>query len=242
MGWTGQPQRDGQERDGQSAAPGERLRAWAQLARSVGERLPGGRLVFAGLDAAEHAVLAELRWRLAQLEPQHADAPAHDGAAMPATLAELMQRSLDQRPDSAERVLLNQLVAQLVPDEARILAALSDGSRIAVCHLDGVSRLGVSHARVVAFASRVGAEAGVMLGDRVPYYLSHLLELSLVQAGPEDRALAPKYELIENDTALRMAADTIGKDLGLRPRVVRATVALSPLGQRLWERCAPGNE
>lgn len=212
--------------------------ALAERARGWAERLPGAAFAQRQARTVEELLLRELRKRLARLD---GDSPgAQAGSRSPDdALRTLMERSLDQRPDTAERDLFLRLIDQLVPDEARIVAALSDGSRIAVCHLDARSRLGGTSIRVLSDASRIGSECGVMLTDRVPYYLEHLHELALLEAGPEDRSLGGKYELIETDSMVRAAITRIESEMKMRAQLTRASAALSPLGLKLWQACQP---
>jgi len=152
-----------------------------------------------------------------------------------------MERSLNQRPESAENQLYLRLLDQLLPDEARILAAASDDTPIAVCHLEAANRLGTTSIPVLSNASRVGNEAGVMLTDQVPNYIAHLRALNLLNIGSEDKNLGSKYELIENDSAFRKALAHIEEEMKLRPRITRATAFLSTLGRGLWQTCQTGS-
>lgn len=231
------------ETSGEKAEPFERIRGLAQRVRSFAHRIPGADLAQRQVQAAETLCLQELRKRLERLDEGETEdhlpsSTASTAARSPgSTLQGLMDRSLNQRPDKAERELFLQLLDQIVPDEARIMAAVSDGSSMPVCHLDATNRLGTTSTSVIANASRVGNEAGVMLTDRVPYYISHLHELGLLAIGPEDKSLASKYELIENDSTIRDASARIENEMSMRPRLTRGTACLSPLGQKLWEVC-----
>lgn len=235
------------ETSGGDTKPLDRLRGLMRRVRAVAEQAPGAGLAQRQLRAAETLCLQELRKRLERLdrdnEADQTAAPTRSTAARSpgGTLRGLMERSLNQRPDKAERELFLQLLDQLVPDEARIMAAVSDGGSIPVCHLDATNRLGTTSTRIIANASRVGNEAGVMLTDRAPYYISHLQELGLLDAGPEDKALASKYELIENESTVREASARIENEMGMRARLTRGTAHLSPLGQKLWEVCQPAD-
>lgn len=231
------------ETSGDASEPLKRIRGLAQRVRNLAERVPGAELAQRQIQAAETLCLQELRKRLERLDggDDPEQAPTTTTATAPRSpgnaLQGLMDRSLNQRPDKAERELFLQLLDQLVPDEARIMAAVSDGSRMPVCHLDATNRLGTTSTRVLSNASRVGNEAGVMLTDRVPYYIGHLQELGLLDIGPEDKSLAAKYELIENDSTMREASARIENEMSMRPRLTRGTAYLSPLGQKLWEVC-----
>lgn len=209
--------------------------------REATERLPGATTLWRGADRLEDQALRLLKSRLDELEDGRATAAQADTPRRPASggdvgqrLQALIQRSLDQRPERAENELFDFMVAQLVPDETRILAAVSDGSAIAICHVEATNRLGTTSTRILHNASRVGQECGVMLTASVPYYLAHLLELGLLVRGPEDKRLEDKYELLETDSNLRDMRHQIESDMGLRVRLVRETVRLSELGQRFW--------
>ena len=119
-------------------------------------------------------------------------------------------------------------------DEARIIAALSDGAPTPACHVAAASMVGRTPVIVLDNASRIGTEAGIMLGEQVPVYIRRLRADGLLTAGPEDRALGERYGILESETMVREAVQHIEEELRLRARIQRFTLRLSPLGQRLW--------
>lgn len=148
-------------------------------------------------------------------------------------ISALLARSTHDTPSESRRRLHEVLVGELVPDEARILSALSDGSSYPLVH---ITRPGVSSYQklVVENASSVGRAAGVALPDRVHLYVSHLRRLGLVEAGPEDHSLKDEYDILLTEPNLRATIDAMGK--GPRSaRIIRRTVRMSDLGRELWE-------
>jgi Abortive infection alpha len=134
-------------------------------------------------------------------------------------------------------MLLEVLVGELVPDEARILSALSDGSIYALVHIAEPGIGGYRH-RVLENASSVGRAAGVSLPEYVHLYVSHLLRIGLVESGPEDHSLKDEYDILLSEPKLRATIAARGK--GPRGvRIMRRTVRISDLGRELWETAHP---
>lgn len=196
--------------------------------------------------AVEAKVLGLLKRRLDALDP-----PACSGNAAPAApapqpeasadlrdpgviFARLLERSLDQRDDTAERDLLLRIVDQLTCDEVRIVAALSDGHVAPACQVGAASRLGLAALPVLRCASRVGVEAGVMLRAQVPVYLAHLLSLGVIEEVPEDREQGDAYAVLMSEEVVRETTQYIERTLRLQVRVSRFGLRLSALGDNLW--------
>lgn len=227
-----------------SAASGL-LERWRQAT----DALPGARFLRGQAQAAEERALRHLQHRLDQISGHKDTAPSAAqptqrlGALTPTQrLQSLLDDSVNLKPDSAEQDYYLCLLNQLVPDEARILAALSDGGLIAICHVEATSRLGTHSERLMSYASRVGHESGVLLTSNVPFYLSHLATLELIETGPEDKSQGTKYELLETNSEVRALVARIENELHMKPRLARHTVRLSDLGLRLWQACQAGSQ
>ena len=224
------------------ALPGEWL---LDLASASLDLVPGVKQIRRVLDAVEHRALYELKQRLESLAAVDADrrpppAPATETENPSDLLGALLERSLDQTPDDARRDTFVTLLRQLVPDEARIFAALSDGGGHPVIHVTAASTLGSATRRVRSNLSPIGQAAGVQLREMTPHYLSHLLELGLVELTPEDPEQRLKYEILESGSAVREAvAEIEAASKMTRARIVRRTVRLTRLGQDLWAACQP---
>jgi hypothetical protein len=147
-------------------------------------------------------------------------------------LRSLLDRSMYTSPDDSRDVLYLDLLQALVPDEARIVAALSDATAYPVIH---VAEPGVGNpVYVLQNASTIGRASGVSLPQHTPLYVSRLLGLGLAQLGPEVAGMSDEYEILLTDAAVRTALVTARR--GVRAaRVIRQTVRISDLGQELWE-------
>ncbi len=216
--------------------------AYVRSLLGVLEHVPGVALARDLLGAIERDLLHALKKRLEQLDGTVRAAPARPRPAAPparspgAVLSELLARSTEQTFEESQRSYFLRLLQDIVPDEARILSALSDGTRYPLLDVGHGTRLGGTTERVLRNASSVGKAAGVTWPDAVPRYLSHLRELGLVDTEPEDPALGEKYEIVETESAVRDAIARI-RARGRAPRIVRRTLRISELGRALWAAC-----
>lgn len=166
----------------------------------------------------------------AVVPPRSNDEPAHPAAAAQA----MLERSLQQSAREARVELFAHILDALVPDEVRILAALSDGGRAALLRVE--PRFTRHESRTpLASASLIGRYAGIAVPRATSWYLMHLLELGLVEEGPEIPDLREDYDVLAAEPEVQAALSTAKGPLGLRP--VKASVSLSRLGKELWEEC-----
>jgi hypothetical protein len=195
--------------------------------------LPGTGLLLRGARRVEDAVLGEIGRRLADRDAANQDAGRPGSRAR--MLDELLHASLDPDPDHSRERLHLRILASLVPDEARILAALADGTHYPLAHVrtrgPGATRT------VLANASTVGRAAGAHLRSAVPTYIGHLLELGLVEEGPKEDALGDQYNLLGSEDVVKRALED-DSDGGPRGnKMVYRSLRISPLGAELWEAC-----
>lgn len=204
------------------------------LLGGVAKRAPFAGDVLPLLADAERALVRVARRHLSDLDPPAVTAASDDDPASPnAVLRALLDRSMYTSPDKSRDALYLDLLNALVPDEARILAALSDGSAYPVIH---IAEPGAGGTPVFALknASTIGRSAGVSLPRYTPLYLTRMLRLGLVRLGPEASSMNDEYEMLLTDSAVNIAVATARR--GVRAaRVVRRTVRISDLGQELWE-------
>jgi Abortive infection alpha len=218
--------------------------------RRAARAIPGVTLIEAQAGAGERFVVRQIKRRLDQLDPwrlisepsrpmlvapSDGSNPRPDAAAptLEEKMTALLTRSMHDTPGDSRRTLHEVLVAELVPDEARILSALSDGSSYPLVHI-AAPGVGSYQKLVLENASSVGRAAGVALPDRVHLYVSHLRRLGLVEVGPEDHSLKDEYDILLTEAYLRAMIDAMGK--GPRgARIIRRTVRMSDLGRELWE-------
>lgn len=149
-------------------------------------------------------------------------------------MAQLLARSLVSNTASAREEFHLSLLGRLLPDEARIIAALAVGEPSPMVSV--LRRAGGEP--VLEHASLIGRTAAVTLPSLTTRYVAHLMRLGLVEAGPEDPDNAYGYELVlaERDVRAALKAGELGK---VPARVVRRTLRLSALGRDFWEACRP---
>jgi hypothetical protein len=239
---------------GPLGAVGEAVGGATRGLRHTIRAIPGVRQVEARAEAGGRFIRGELKKRLdggdprtitPRRPPPAITAPGSEPPRavptgrppVPQTLQALLAASMRSSPEVSRRMLLEVLVGELVPDEARILSALSDGSIYALVHIAEPGIGGYRH-RVLENASSVGRAAGVSLPEYVHLYVSHLLRIGLVESGPEDHSLKDEYDILLSEPKLRATIAARGK--GPRGvRIMRRTVRISDLGRELWETAHP---
>lgn len=174
-------------------------------------------------------------------------APPDAHLSVRSMVQELLDRSVRQSPQQAVEANYKRLLLQLVPDEVRVLHTLSDGKPRVMEHV-GVGTMGGSADKILLrYASPVGTEAGVRCPDAVPEYLSHLLDLDLIEIGDEDESMREQYEILDTFSEVEEAEEdaksepsTSSKMLKFKTAVKeKHTVTISDLGKRLWEAAHP---
>jgi len=220
-------------------------------------RLPGADLAQEQLRKAEKAVFATLKDRMDRATG--ANGAEHDATATPPPrrprvertymlplpqppsrmFADLLQMAVDQTKPQAYDHLFAAILRELVPDEARIIAALSDGSRHAIIQLHSGTLMGSAQSRslVMGNVNAIAKTAGAMLHESGHYYVSRLRRLGLIDIGPEDPQLLVQYQLLENSSEVRQTIASIESKPRQRARITRETLRLSVMGQQLWKAC-----
>jgi len=231
-------------------------------ALGIVRQLPGGKAIEDQVSRFENAVLHELRAVLAEPNGGYFDSAygdrngSHGGRSTPihtmtdsptpphlrSRMANLLERSIDADREISEDYLFTTIMQQLVPDEARILAALADGTVYPVIDVAARSPLGGNQRMVLRNVSSVGRAAGVASPDNVAAYLTRLQRLGLVEFGEEDPALQVQYEMLSTDSVITEATEAIDRQRRSTPKLLRRTVTISPLGQKFWAASDPSRE
>jgi hypothetical protein len=232
---------------GAGRAAGWLFKAGAGMAR----RLPGADIAERQLRKLEDTALHEVRKRLDTLDGRvgdMAEGPMRWTANEPegdeivevmafdplddplrAAMATLLNRSVSETRKGAEDHLFVGVLRQLTPDEARIVAALSDGTTYPLVHV--AERGG---AIILRNASTVGRAAGVTLPEMTPLYVSRLLAAGVAEAGDEDPDLATQYDILLTENHVRAA-----EEQAKRVKHLRHTLRMSAYGTRFWRACDP---
>lgn len=232
-----------------------RFAGWAfRTGYGMAKKVPGAATAERGVQQLERAALSELRKRLGDAEHgtvaddppalRLAKAPVPGGVPviarhgdfepLRATMADLLERSLAESVTQARENLYSAVLAQLTPDEARILSAFSDGTQVAL--IDIVERVGAnaSGRQLLRDVCSIGTRAGVTLHDQVSVYVNRLAALHLVERGAEVAELAEDYDILLTDPSVRATLES-----AKRTKIVRRSLRISAFGAALWRACDP---
>lgn len=251
---------------GAEALIGRAGRAAGWLARTgwrATRALPGGELAERQLLKLETAVVSEVRrrlepadttpgfaWRLPGIENGRSEVGDHEmvtlirpmnGHVEPlrAGMAELLNQSANADASRAAEYLYSTILRQLVPDEARILAALADGEVRPSVDVMLRTALGGNQRPLLRNLSSVGRAAGVSAPAYVPTYLTRLHRLGVVDVGDEDPTLAEQYDILLTDPLVRDAEERAKLARKGGAKIIRRTVVVSELGRRFWAEADP---
>ncbi|MGH3971081.1 MAG: Abi-alpha family protein [Mycobacterium sp.] len=150
-----------------------------------------------------------------------------------AKLHSLLDRAVGQNTAASRQELFHKILDQIVPDEARIISALSDGSASPLLNVYARTRAGLVGEVVLENMSLIGRSANLALPQLTPIYVSHLLSLGLVESCPEDSVLKDEYEILAADTAVLHAIKSASRG-PIPARIEKYTLRLSGLGLELW--------
>ncbi|MEW5810395.1 MAG: hypothetical protein AB1925_13165 [Actinomycetota bacterium] len=186
----------------------------------------------------ERVVVGVIKQHLEQLDdagPEDDPGGIEVASAPPGeVLQSLLDRAIYNSPEDSRRELYTKLLDALLPDEARIIAALADGTVYPLVHI-AEPIAGGNSAPVLENASTVGRAAGLSLPNRTPLYLTRLVRLGLISFGAEGpESMNEEYEMLLTDDAVTVAQAKARRG-PIGAKVIRRTVRISALGQELWE-------
>ena len=148
-------------------------------------------------------------------------------------MSELLERSVEASRADSREYLYGTIISQLVPDEARILAALVRRRRSSPRSTSSQKQRRGTTRSLLANASAVGRQAGLVAPDNTPTYLTRLQGFGLVEFGPEDQELSrpvrhPGHRLDRAGRPQRRGAPAPAA-----LRLERKTLPMSAFGARL---------
>lgn len=209
------------------------------LAVAEGGRDAARVLVTQGSDALEHQALSALKRRLDRLPPTQALPGAHTARPSPAArFHERLAHSAELSGGRALSAYFSQVILNMLPDEARLAQhVLRLRSPLPVVHVDAVSRvLGSGVERIAPYLSKAGEDAGLRVPVLAPVFLRRMIDAGLVEPGGEQITAADTYQVIESGAELRAVSTRIEAD-GLKARLVRRSLRVTPLGTQFSEAC-----
>ncbi|MDN5862856.1 MAG: Abi-alpha family protein, partial [Salinisphaera sp.] len=184
--------------------------------------------------------VSELKLRLDDLSERRGRPSARgNGSAARAEMAALLAEADHMTLDDARERQYAAVVAQLSPEQAKMLAVLATPRSLPLIHVGAGSRAGPIRYLVLENVTNLGREAGVILRDQVPRLVGHLRTLGLVALGPPVDGMRVDYDLLLADTAVRQAVAHVRETLGMRARLQRHSLALSDFGRTFWQAVGP---
>jgi len=163
---------------------------------------------------------------------------ATDTEPLRSAMSELLERSAESDGSRGSEYLYGTIVSQLVPDEARILAALTGGREYAA--IDVVVKPSSRAASYVELAneSTVGLAAKVSAPQNTATYLTRLHTFGLVEFSTPGDGLHGQFDVLRASPGVQQARSRAHAGGG-KTRIVRKRVMLSKFGAEFWAACAP---
>lgn len=194
---------------------------------------------------AENWALVELKQRLDSLsEPQQPAPQRERGNGKDKTPSEMMMKLMEESQgldqSVAKQRLYRQVLSRMVPDQMAMFALLADREKAPLCHV-AASRLPAGPISMVVLhnASSLGRDAGVLLRDYVPQYMSAMIQMGLMEVGGEDHSMDKDFEMLVAESMVRNTMDRIKEEMKMTPRLQKFSVSLSDFGRALWRDCQP---
>ena len=210
-------------------------------AREMAEGLPVAGEAFKRLRETEDWAVAELKHRMDGIGESAARFVGETEAGTAAKrMAGLFAAAKENSAAEARELMYMQVLDQMVPEQARILAILAQDVPTVMCHVDVGPPVGPVSRRVLSWATSAGKDAGIVLRDDVPRLVAHLVTLGVVEEGPEIKNVKAQYEMLETEDCVRDTILKIKNNERMWPRVQRRSLVLTKFGADLWREAAPG--
>jgi hypothetical protein len=148
--------------------------------------------------------------------------------------AELLRRSADVHYGDDAHPAYKNILANLAPDEGRILRLFVQEGPQASIDIRTAPPLGVGSELVAAGMNMIGREAGCRDVDRTHSYLANLYRLGLIWFSREALDDQNRYHLLEAQPEMQVAMSEAG-----RTKTVRRSIHLTDFGRDFCETCLP---
>jgi hypothetical protein len=149
--------------------------------------------------------------------------------------SELLRRSNDVRVVEDTHPAFARILAEITPDEARILRFLYvDGPQPSI-DVRTHRPLGVGSRLVAGGLNMIAEHAGCRNVDRIHPYLTNLFRLGLVEFSKEQVTNPQRYQLVEAQPKVTDALRRAGR----WPRTVHRSIHLNSFGEQFCRTCLP---
>jgi hypothetical protein len=151
--------------------------------------------------------------------------------------AELLRTSADVSAEDGAHPAYARILAELAPDEGRILRLLAVGGPQPAIDVRSSNLVGVGSQLVAQGLNLIGTEAGCRHPERVPAYLNNLHRLGLIWF-PKDPIDNPqRYQVLEAQPDAMEAIKRAG-----RAKTVHRSVALTAFGRDFCDVVLPSED
>jgi hypothetical protein len=180
----------------------------------------------------------EIEERVRRVAPETVSSSNNGAAETVESLRErgaaLLRQSADVRLEEHAHPAYVRILAELAPDEGRILRLFAlEGPQPSV-DVRTSSPLPVSSQLVAPGLNMIGAEAGCRYVDRVPAYLNNLYRLGLIWFSREQVQEQRSYQVLEAQPEVIEAMRR-----GWRTKTIRRSIHLTPFGEDFCQVCLP---
>lgn len=148
---------------------------------------------------------------------------------------DLIRRSNDVHLDEDAHPAFARILAELTPDEARILRFLSTHGPQPAVDIRTNRPFGIGSELVADGLNMIGEFAGCRNVERIHPYLTNLNRLGLVEFSKEQVSNPQRYQLLE---AQPKVTETM-RSAGRWPRIVQRSIALNAFGEDFCRTCLP---
>jgi hypothetical protein len=162
------------------------------------------------------------------------DGPPSPEVSLRARGAQLLRESADVNADEKTHPAYARIIAELAPDEGRILRLLAAEGPQPTVDVRSLNLIGVGSQLVARDFSMIGPEAGCRHSDRMPEYLINLQRLALVSFSDEPIQDPSRYQVVEAQPDVLAAIKQT-----TRAKTIHRSLRLTPFGQNFCDVCLP---
>lgn len=190
--------------------------------------------------------LQAVAWRALGLSDQHdsrgVPEPMSSRGTSTADLqrrgTDLMRRANDVHVVEDTHPAFARILAEITPDEARILRFLYLEGPQPSLDVRTNRPLGIGSVLVAGGLSMIAEHAGCRYVERVDPYLTNLARLGLIEFSKEQVSNPSRYQVIEAQPKVAEAL----KRAGRMPKMVQRSIHLNSFGQEFCQTCLPMTE
>jgi hypothetical protein len=180
----------------------------------------------------------EIEERVRRVAPETVSSSNNGAAETVESLRErgaaLLRQSADVRLEEHAHPAYVRILAELAPDEGRILRLFVHEGPQASIDVRTSPPLGIGSEMVASGMNMIGREAGCRDPDKVSAYLSNLYRLGLIWFSREPLDDQNRYHLLEAQPEVQVAMSEAG-----RTRTVRRSIHLTDFGIDFCDTCLP---